>query len=269
MEWWIPKDGSTALALRGLWILGLTSATCGCLVGCSEPGWLPSATVPPNVQPSQSRMLNRNATLTAPSSTAPSSRSLEPAAAASDLSVPSIDAWKPSAPAKHWTWVVLHHTASSHGSVESIHAAHLKRKDRDGRPWLGIGYHFVIGNGNGMPDGRIEPTFRWKQQLAGAHAGDDEHNQRGIGIVLVGNFDEARPTEAQLVSLRRLVATLQARYGIAKSHVIRHSDLKATACPGKLFPLAEITQEGMEPRLGTQRPAANPTPAPAQERNRP
>jgi N-acetyl-anhydromuramyl-L-alanine amidase AmpD len=134
----------------------------------------------------------------------------------------AIDPWRPSAPARQWTWIVIHHTASSHGSVESINAAHLERRDRNGNPWKGIGYHFLIGNGNGMDDGAIEPTFRWRGQLPGAHAGDDEHNQQGIGIALVGNFELAPPSPAQLAAVKRLVSVLQARYGIEAGNVLRH-----------------------------------------------
>ncbi|MEZ6045526.1 MAG: hypothetical protein R3C11_08100 [Planctomycetaceae bacterium] len=69
--------------------------------------------------------------------------------------------WKPNVAERDWKWIVIHHTATDKGSVESIHETHLKRRDKNGNPWLsGIGYHFVIGNGQGMEDGDIEPTFR-------------------------------------------------------------------------------------------------------------
>jgi hypothetical protein len=124
--------------------------------------------------------------------------------------------------------------------VESIHEVHLKNKDKQGNPWLGIGYHFVIGNGQGMPDGDIEPTFRWRQQLQGAHAGVAQYNQRGIGVVLVGNFENSPPTDRQLSSVRRLVGILKREYTIEPVNVIGHGDVKATECPGQLFPLDDV-----------------------------
>jgi hypothetical protein len=181
----------------------------------------------------------------------------------------AIDPWRPSAPPRQWTWIVIHHTASSHGSVESINAAHLQRRDRNGNPWKGIGYHFVIGNGNGMDDGQIEPTFRWRGQLPGAHAGDDEHNQHGIGIALVGNFELAPPSEAQMAAVKRLVTVLRTRYGIEASNVLRHGDIKATACPGKYFPMGDLTQRRMEPLAGLSTPPSGLVPVAAQEGNRP
>lgn len=135
---------------------------------------------------------------------------------------------------REWTAIVIHHTATNQGSVESIHEAHLAKK------WLGIGYHYVIGNGNGMPDGSVEPTFRWREQLHGAHAGKEEFNQHGVGIVLVGNFEDAPPTDAQMKSLQKLISELQRDHNIAADRVIGHSDVKATACPGKQFPWQQL-----------------------------
>ncbi len=148
--------------------------------------------------------------------------------------------WKPTAALRDWKHIVIHHTASEGGSVATIHAEHLNRKDKNGNHWKGIGYHFLIGNGTGMSDGEIEPTFRWKQQMQGAHAGNEEYNQHGIGICLVGNFQDHRPSSAQLASVKRLVGVLKREYGLKSSQVVGHRDVKATACPGKQFPLSEI-----------------------------
>lgn len=157
--------------------------------------------------------------------------------------VPFGNPWKPSVAARDWKHIVIHHTASEAGSVATIHAEHLNRKDKNGNYWKGIGYHFLIGNGTGMGDGEIEPTFRWKQQMQGAHAGSKDHpeyNDQGIGICLVGNFENHRPSAAQLASIKRLVGVLKREYRVQSSQVLGHRDVKATACPGKLFPLSEI-----------------------------
>ena len=158
--------------------------------------------------------------------------------------------WKPPVATRPWKHIVLHHTATDRGSVESIHQSHLQRRDGAGRAWLGIGYHFVIGNGDGMPDGKIEPTFRWTKQIHGAHAGISEYNQLGIGIVLIGNFEEHRPTAAQLRSARQLVHTLQRVHKIESRYVIGHGKLKNTACPGRYFAVADLTVNPVETRLG-------------------
>lgn len=152
--------------------------------------------------------------------------------------------WKPAVTPREWQYLVIHHTATGSGSVESINASHLKNKDKNGNPWLGIGYHFVIGNGDGMADGAIEPTFRWRTQIQGAHAGSSnkDYNERGIGICLVGNFEKSPPTPAQKRSIKLLVQTLKSDYRISSANVVGHKDIRASAteCPGKFFPMAEI-----------------------------
>lgn len=161
----------------------------------------------------------------------------------------SANPWQPDVPAREWTSIVIHHTATDQGDVASIHETHLAKK------WLGIGYHFVIGNGNGMGDGAIEPTFRWREQLHGAHAGEEEYNEHGVGICLVGNFEEHAPTPQQMAAVRQLVSTLKREYGIPAERVIGHSEVKATACPGKHFPMAEVAHSPADVFLGGRNPA--------------
>jgi hypothetical protein len=154
--------------------------------------------------------------------------------------------WLPEQTARPWRKIVVHHSASAAGSVDSIDAEHRRRVDAEGKPWLGIGYHFVIGSGQGMPDGQIIPTFRWREQLAGAHAGVAEANDTGIGICLIGNFEDAPPTPRQWDAAVRLTRALATEYDIAPVDIVRHGDLKATACPGRHFPWSEF-QAAVDP----------------------
>lgn len=151
---------------------------------------------------------------------------------------------------REWKYIVLHHSATEVGSVESIDAAHKLRKDADGNPWRGIGYHFLVGNGRGMPDGEVAATFRWQDQCEGAHAGDLRFNTQGIGICLVGNFEHEPPTPAQLKSLRELMTTLRDECQIDTAGIVRHTDIKATACPGKQFPWETLLGGNEQARSG-------------------
>ncbi|MFM7058824.1 MAG: peptidoglycan recognition family protein [Planctomycetota bacterium] len=147
---------------------------------------------------------------------------------------------QPTVPHAPWKFLVLHHSGTESGSVQTIHAQHLRRRDSSGNPWKGIGYHFVIGNGSGMRDGAVEATFRWKQQLHGAHAGNALYNARGIGVCLIGNFETAPPTSAQLSALQTLLVQLCSHCRIAPADILGHSAVRRTACPGRLFPLQRI-----------------------------
>jgi len=130
-----------------------------------------------------------------------------------------------------WKHIVIHHSASERGNAEIFHREHKARE------WDGLGYHFVIGNGNGSGDGQVEAGYRWTRQERGAHAGNIEYNEQGIGICLVGNFENGTPSAKQMESLRKLVRFLQGKCGIASARVIGHQHVpgKETKCPGRHF----------------------------------
>ena len=111
------------------------------------------------------------------------------------------------------------------------------------RGWLMVGYDFIICNGNGGADGLVEVTDRWKTQIQGAHAGPGlkRYNDHWVGICLVGNFNNGRPSPKQMQSLRALVRWLQARCGIPDANVRCHRDVRDTECPGRKFPMKEVT----------------------------
>jgi N-acetyl-anhydromuramyl-L-alanine amidase AmpD len=140
-----------------------------------------------------------------------------------------------------WEYVVLHHSATDEGSANSFDRYHREVKN-----WShGLAYHFVIGNGNGSGNGEIEVGDRWKKQIHGAHTANMALNRISIGICLVGNFEDNKPTDNQLESLISLVAYFSKKYNIPESHIVRHSQVlqKGTACPGKNFPYKQLIDE--------------------------
>jgi N-acetylmuramoyl-L-alanine amidase len=144
----------------------------------------------------------------------------------------------PLVPARRWTHIVIHHTATHEGDAFTIDELHHKRGF-----WNGLGYHFLINNGtNGKVDGQIQVGPRWIKQLDGAHCNAADMNQKGIGIVAVGNFSEQRLSESELESLVFLVRTLQQYYHIPNKNVLAHRNVpgKSTECPGTRFPWSEF-----------------------------
>ena len=143
------------------------------------------------------------------------------------------DAWEvpEGVEARDWRHIVIHHSATDEGSAATFDEYH-----REVKGWKGLAYHFVIGNGTHTPDGSVEVGYRWKRQIAGAHAGVREYNQYGIGVCLVGDFETARPTKKQMASLKELLAFLTKRFSVAPVDVVRHKDLTKTKCPGRNFP---------------------------------
>ncbi len=144
--------------------------------------------------------------------------------------------WVPAVAARPWRWIVVHHSATAAGGAKAFDQMHR------GKGWDELGYHFVIGNGSDTADGAIEVGSRWPKQKYGAHCKtpDNQYNDFGIGICLVGNFDESRPTAAQMKSLAKLTAYLMKTYRIPASRVIGHGDAKPTDCPGNNFSIASL-----------------------------
>lgn len=188
--------------------------------------------------------------------TAPSTGAQDRSSVASVIRAPGVSA-------RPWSAIVVHHSASSSGNAASIDDYHRRVR---GFP-RGLAYHFVIGNGRGLGDGVIEAGPRWTRQQPGAHVASslrDSHTHAlwddvAIGIVLVGNFEDAAPTRAQVASLTSLVRALRGRFRIAPARVLGHGGVEGahTACPGDSL-------EAIVRRLRTEAPV----PAARRERAR-
>lgn len=132
-----------------------------------------------------------------------------------------------------WKYIIIHHSATDFGNAAEFDRMHKERG------WDGVGYDFVIGNGTrGTGNGEVEETYRWKQQIRGAHCKAGNMNVEGIGICLVGNFSKSQVGRAQMISLIRLIRKLQKEYGIPKKNVMGHGNVLGanTQCPGNNFP---------------------------------
>ena len=156
-------------------------------------------------------------------------------------SMAEVLATDPDAAPRVWKYIVVHHSASVRGSAEIFDEWHRAKG------WRGLGYHFVIGNGNDQGDGLIVAGPRWYSQEAGAHANSAEYNEHGIGICLVGNFEEHAPTPAQWDALRALIDKLCLAYEIPRTNIVGHNQIRrggSTACPGRYLPLERL-REGL------------------------
>jgi len=139
-----------------------------------------------------------------------------------------------------WKNIVYHHSATSSGSVKGMDEYHRETRHMEN----GLAYHFVIGNGKGMPDGQIVAGNRWDKQLAGGHLASESLNRISLGICLVGNFEKSKPTRAQLKSLAALTNYLMARCRLSLGAVKTHQQINTvyTACPGKRFPIKTVKE---------------------------
>ena len=139
----------------------------------------------------------------------------------------------PVAPGR-WKYVVIHHSGVDQGDLKSIDRYHKEERHME----HGLAYHFLIGNGNGMPDGEIAVGDRWREQLDGGHLHSEAQNRIALGICLIGNFDEHKPTARQMQSLTTLTEALLKRCKLSTSAVKTHQQINVvkTRCPGRNFP---------------------------------
>lgn len=113
--------------------------------------------------------------------------------------------------------------------MDGLLCSHLSRDYGD------IGYHFVLD-----PAGRV-----WQGrplEFEGAHvSGENEHN---LGLMLLGNFQKERPTDAQLQALERMIRWAAALNSIDPSRFFGHCDLASSECPGRLlYPSVKTIRE--------------------------
>ena len=143
---------------------------------------------------------------------------------------------------RSWNAVIVHHSAGDFGNVDFLDKVHRQRQPYD--PVNSMAYHFVIGNGNGMPLGSVAYGLRWKNRLWGAHVspGNARFNFRGIGICLVGNYHEKPVPAAQYDALIELVRRLAKTYEIRIGNIYPHCRLdgERTVCPGRFFPYSRF-----------------------------
>ncbi|MHC5037181.1 MAG: peptidoglycan recognition protein family protein [Planctomycetota bacterium] len=88
-----------------------------------------------------------------------------------------------------------------------------------------IGYHYIIDRAGRIWTGR--PAI-----YRGAHSGG-EANRGNLGIMLLGNFDNQKPTKRQHRALAEFLVQQMQRYRVPVSRVFTHRELRPTRCPGR------------------------------------
>jgi N-acetylmuramoyl-L-alanine amidase len=149
------------------------------------------------------------------------------------------------------TGIVIHHTAVIPGentvprSERDIDKYHRERGFEIlcfGRIYH-VAYHYLI-----MPNGRVKGGR--PERCEGAHAAG--YNSY-LGISVVGDFSSednptgkkgpTTPSAKQIASLIQLCRRLKDRYNIPLQHIVRHSDISSTKCPGDRFPFRSILDQ--------------------------
>lgn len=121
--------------------------------------------------------------------------------------------------------IMIHHTAHPTWDIYETHRYHQKING-----WAGIGYNFFINTDGTIFEGRGFNVG------AGASGG---YNYNSLHICFAGNFENTKPTEAQIQSGKELIQFLLNLIP-QKLNILGHKDVGDTLCPGKYFPLEEF-----------------------------
>lgn len=135
--------------------------------------------------------------------------------------------------------IVVHHTGETNivngrPSDEMVRAIYYYHTIVKG--WGDIGYHYVIGK-----DGEIFEGKAGGDKVVGAHVYCN--NIGTVGVSVMGNFQNDKPSTKQINSLKATIAKLATKYnlnveqytsfhGESIPNLVGHRDLGATACPG-------------------------------------
>ena len=149
------------------------------------------------------------------------------------------------------TGIVVHHTAvlpdegappRNEKEVDKYHATKGFEITCFGHVYH-VAYHYLILTSGRIQKGRPE-------RCEGAHA---KNYNSYLGISVVGDFDSrdnpqgkkgaTHPNAKQMAALVRLAHQLMLRYHIPVSHVVRHSDIAATLCPGDRLPFSALLRK--------------------------
>lgn len=138
--------------------------------------------------------------------------------------------------------IVIHHSATHGGSAAAFERNHRARLG-------GLAYHFIIGNGSGSEDGRVEVGYRWRDQLPGPHTKNQAVNLESIAVCLVGDLEASAPTKSQMAALLDLLEKLCREGHIPADRIRSHREVDGeTLCPGRGLPIGAI-REVMSRRL--------------------
>ena len=164
-----------------------------------------------------------------------------PALAAEAPTILSREGWKAKPPSLDMTKqkpsaILVHHTGSPQKLKATLAAkmqglqrfSQAKEKLADGRmkpAWPDVPYHFYIGADGKIAEGRDINA------VGDTNTGYDPAGF--IQVVVEGNFENEKLSDAQSASLQSLLQWLKDTYSIKSTAIAGHKDKAQTACPGK------------------------------------
>ena len=117
------------------------------------------------------------------------------------------------------TYIMLHHTATGAGTVQSIMNSRKK-------PW-GLSCHYIVDENGQVYSFNTEKDVLWHAGKWSLNGIVDNMNSHAIGIEVIGPLAQSGDgqfTEAQRKSVSMLIKDIATRNWIKKENIIRHKD---------------------------------------------
>jgi len=112
-----------------------------------------------------------------------------------------------------WNRIEVYYSGTKAGNIEQLTSLSGLPGSED------INCHFVICNGLGGGDGRIQQTEKWQNQWSITPGRNWYGSSRTIRICVVADARSCRPTDCQIKRIEQLVEGLYRKFGIEPNSI--------------------------------------------------
>lgn len=112
-----------------------------------------------------------------------------------------------------WDFIEVYYSGIESGDIEEITRFDGLTSSED------VNFHFLVCNGTGGADGKIQATAKWRKQRAALSGQDWFGNNQTIRICVVADGLEFLPTDCQLKRVTGLVEVLARKFNISSQRI--------------------------------------------------
>ncbi len=132
--------------------------------------------------------------------------------------------------------IICHHSFTKDSSTVSWGA--IRRYHTEMLNFRDIGYHAGVEMVKSGDELYYEILMGRMWDVAGAHTRGQ--NQDSLGICFVGNFDDHKPPQAQLIAGAKVISLWLILFDLTIGDVHLHREYADKSCPGRLFSLEDL-----------------------------
>ena len=112
-----------------------------------------------------------------------------------------------------WDFIEVYYSGTDAGNIEQISRLNGFTNSED------VNFHFLVCNGTGGADGKIQATSKWHKQRAALGGQDFFGNNQTIRIYVIADGQKFLPTDCQLKRTTGLVEVLARKFDISAQQI--------------------------------------------------